>query len=221
MTSRDIERSASTLGRLAAVLLLSGCAALRLDVVPLPPGACPADPPLKQTLVVFVDPAPNRNARRSANASQLTIDGLARVHTDRARFSGPAPTLDAVAELPADVQAAERVYASPGGNSPEGRSHGGNSARFSAESAREAIKLWWAVNEIGRQARLRAEHGHDAELTRNKLGKSLISLESASGEMESHLEGLHVGTEVGLISKPSAAARRLRAATLRWRCCSS
>lgn len=154
MTSRDIERSASTLGRLAAVLLLSGCAALRLDVVPLPPGACPADPALEQTLAVFVNPAPNRNVRRSANVSQLTIDGLARVHTDRAPFSAPAPTLDEVARLPADVQAAERVYANPAGNSPEGRTRGGDRARFSAESAREAIKLWWAVNEIGRQARL-------------------------------------------------------------------
>jgi hypothetical protein len=56
---------------------------------------------------VCVDPAPNRNVRRSANASQLTIDGLARVHTDRAPFSAPAPTLDEVAELPADVQAAD------------------------------------------------------------------------------------------------------------------
>ena len=34
-------------------------------------------------------------------------------------------------------------------------------------------------------------------------------------------EGLHAGAEVGLISKPSAAARRLRAAMLRRRCCSS
>ena len=35
------------------------------------------------------------------------------------------------------------------------------------------------------------------------------------------LGGFHEVTEVGLISKPRAAARRLRAAMLRWRCCSS
>ena len=34
-------------------------------------------------------------------------------------------------------------------------------------------------------------------------------------------DGFHAATEVGLISKPRAAARRLRAAMLRWRCCSS
>ena len=31
----------------------------------------------------------------------------------------------------------------------------------------------------------------------------------------------HAGAGVGLMSKPRAAARRLRAAMLRWRCCSS
>ena len=52
-------------------------------------------------------------------------------------------------------------------------------------------------------------------LTRNKTGKVLISLESASWEAGVKLVGLHAGAAVGLISKPSAAARRLRAATLR------
>ena len=33
--------------------------------------------------------------------------------------------------------------------------------------------------------------------------------------------GVYAGIATGLISKPSAAARRLSAATLRWRCCSS
>ena len=33
--------------------------------------------------------------------------------------------------------------------------------------------------------------------------------------------GFHAGTVVGLSWKPRAAARRLRAAILRWRCCSS
>jgi ABC-type branched-subunit amino acid transport system substrate-binding protein len=43
------------------------------------------------------------------------------------------------------------------------------------------------------------------ELTRNSYVRSV----------------LHAGIEVSLISKPSAAARRFSAATLRWCCCSS
>jgi hypothetical protein len=58
------------------------------------------------------------------------------------------------------------------------------------------------------------------QLTRNKTDKSLISLGSISKEERDRL-GLHAGATVGVITKPSAAARRLRAATLRWRCCSS
>jgi hypothetical protein len=42
-----------------------------------------------------------------------------------------------------------------------------------------------------------------------------------SQETKPVLSGLHAGAEVGLISKPSATARRLSAAMLRWRCCSS